>query len=138
MTNWKTNPPLGWGQWIAVYCALSFASLGIDAAINHHDVIHETPYSWTPLLFAPLAVLFCLFCLGMASWRRAAWTFGLLGLLVGAAGTFFHDYPKLTSGHVIKALLDPSPPILAPSAFAATALLLLLVAWAERWAKTRG
>jgi hypothetical protein len=107
--------------------------LGIDAALNHIEVIHENIFSWTPMLFAPLAVLFCLLCAGMASWRRAAWTFGLLGLLVGAAGTYFHDYPKLISGNAIQALLDPVPPILAPAAFAATALLLLLVSWAERW-----
>jgi len=127
---------LGWGQWIALYCALSFAMLGVDAAMSHHDVVREVIWSWTPLFYAPPAVIYSVIAIFSAAWRRGAWTMGLLGVAVGIAGTLLHDIPDITergARSVWQALLTPERPILAPAAFAATAVLLLLLAWAERW-----
>ncbi len=52
-----------WARWIAAYAALTFAILFVDTAMNHHDVIHEVRWSWTPLIFAPLAFLACVWAI---------------------------------------------------------------------------
>lgn len=133
-SNWAKLFP--WGFWLAIYWAFSFAMLGVDAAMNHHAIIRENPWSLTPIIFAPLAVIVSLICVFSASWRRQAWIPGVVALLVGIAGTLFHNIPTiLERGHqtVWQALLNTERPVLAPAAFAATGLLLLLVAWGERW-----
>jgi hypothetical protein len=109
--------------------------LGVDAAMNHHMIITKHPWAYTPLLFAPLAVLVSLVCVFSAHWRRQAWILGGLAILVGLAGTLFHNAPTILGRgdlSVWQALLNADRPALAPASFAATGVLLLLVAWGER------
>ena len=129
-----------WGPWLALYCAISYAVLGVDAAMNHHTVIFENKFSWTPLIFAPIAVIVSLICVFSPRWRRWAWILGVLALIVGIAGTLFHNIPTITERGQLtiwQALLNPTQPVLAPAAFASTGLLLLLISWGERCWRTR-
>ena len=135
-----TNPPprplFAWGRWVSLFCAFSYVMLGIDAAMNHHKVIETNRLSWTPLIFAPIAVALCLTGVFSAVWRRRAWIVGLLGMAVGGTGMLIHNYLDITEVQDItlwQALLNASRPPLAPAAFASTAILMLLVALAERW-----
>ena len=130
------RPPFAWGRWVSLFCAFSYLMLGLDAAMNHHKVIETNRLSWTPLIFAPLAVALCLTGVFSAAWRRRAWIVGLLGLAVGGAGELIHNYLDITETQGItiwQALINASRPPLAPAAFASTAILMLLVALAERW-----
>jgi hypothetical protein len=124
-----------WSRWVSLYCVISFAVLGVDVAMNHRDVIHETPFAYIPIVFAPLALLLCMAAVFSQRWRYAAWGIGLLALLVGGAGTLFHLVPTITERGALpltQALLTSPRPLLAPAAFASTGLLMLLVAWGER------
>ncbi|MHB0935659.1 MAG: hypothetical protein ACYDCO_07525 [Armatimonadota bacterium] len=135
-SNWMTNPPLGWGQWVALFSTISFAMLGFDAGMNHHRVLANNPITYMPLIFAMVAVVYCLVSVYSVRWRRAAWVAGLLAVTVGIAGTLFHNVPTIIHRGdltIWQALLNAYRPVLAPAAFAASGMLLLLVAWAERW-----
>ena len=130
--NWKTNPSLGWGQWIAIYCTLAFLMFAVDDAINHYYVIRENALAWTPLLFLPPVTLYTAVSIGVAGWRRWAWVPGLLAVLVGGIGTVLHNFVNLTErgNHTIwQAIQHGERPILAPAAIAATGLLMLLYSW---------
>ena len=123
-----------WRQWLVLYCAFSFAMLGVDAAMNHHLILAQNPWAYTPLIFSPLVVVFSLVCIWSARWRQQAWVFGILAVVVGVAGTLFHDVPTLWERGTLtawQALLNTDRPVLAPAAFAATGLLLFLVTWGE-------
>ncbi|HEY3397610.1 MAG TPA: hypothetical protein VGM19_08130 [Armatimonadota bacterium] len=124
----------GWGRWLALYSAASFLMLGIDAAMNHHQIIYENRWSYTPLILAPLAVLVSLMGVFSARWRWQAWIIGLLALIVGGAGVVFHNLPTIMErGDVSlwQSLLNAPRPVLAPASFAATGVLLLLISWGE-------
>lgn len=132
----QETPGFPWGRWLMLYSALSFAVLGIDAAMNHHEVLVENAWSWTPVIFAPLAVIVSLVSVFSAAWRRQAWILGVVAIIVGIAGTLFHNVPTLDERGTMSiwhALLTAKQPVLAPAAFASTGLLLLLVAWGEYW-----
>ena len=125
-----------WGRWLALYCAFSFGVLGADAAMNHHVIVTDNPWAYTPLLFAPLAAMVSLVCVFSARWRRQVWILGGLAIFVGVAGTLFHNVPTILERGdlpVWRALLNAGRPVLAPASFAATGVLLLLVSWGERW-----
>lgn len=124
-----------WRQWLMLYCAFSFAVLGIDAAMNHHRVLAVNSLAYTPIIFAPLAVIYSIVGISLVSWRRQAWGLGILALLVGGVGTVIHNYLNIANRGdltVWQILLNAPRPVLAPAAFASTGLLLLLVAWGER------
>lgn len=130
----KIGKMFNWRQWLLLYCAFSFALLGVDAAMNHHSVLTENMLSYTPLLFAPLALLYSVIAIFRESFRRKAWGMGIAALLVGGAGTLIHNYYNIVerSGPSIwGALLNAQFPVFAPAAFASTGLLLFLVAWGE-------
>lgn len=130
------TPLFPWGRWLALYCVLSFIMLGVDATMSHHDVLTENRWSWTPVIFAPLAVIVSLVSVFSLRWRLQAWILGALAMLVGIAGTLFHNVPTILErgGQSLwHAVLTAERPVFAPAAFAATGLLLLLIAWGERW-----
>ena len=58
--------------------------------MNHHDVIHEVRWSWIPLFFAPLAFLACVGAIVCPVARRFLWLVGVLSIVVGSAGEYFH------------------------------------------------
>jgi cytochrome bd-type quinol oxidase subunit 2 len=125
-----------WGKWVSLFCAFSFLMLGGDATLNHVKVLTENHFSYTPLIFAPLAVVLCLAAFGSQRFRRGAWVVGLLALLVGAAGTGFHvfyDFADSQGLTLWQAAVNATRPPLAPGAFASTGILMVLVALAERW-----
>lgn len=125
-----------WGRWLSLYCAFSFAMLGVDAAMNHHQVITRVPWAYTPLVFAPLAVIVSLAGVYSKRWRQSSWVLGGLAILVGIAGTLFHNVPTIMGRGeqtIWQALLNAYRPVLAPASFAATGVLLVLIAWGERW-----
>lgn len=129
------KPPFPWSRWIMLYCAFSFAMLGVDAAMNHHQILATARWSITPLVFSPLAVVVSLVSIFSARWRRQAWILGGLAVIVGIAGTLLHNIPTLMErgqSTMWQALLNTDRPVFAPAAFAATGLLLFLVAWGER------
>ncbi len=138
MTTNDTGKPacnFAWVRWLSAYAAFTLVMLLVDAAMNHHDVIHENHWSWTPLIFAPLAFLFCVGAIFRKWGRGSLWVVGLLSIVVGMAGEYFHlDATLAERGHatIWHALLNSPRPILAPAAFAGLGLLLLLVAWGER------
>lgn len=131
----KLSASFPWGKWLSLYCAFSFTMLGIDVAMNHHEVIHETPYAYIPILYAIFAIIACSSMVFMHHRRRMAIVVGVIGLLVGGAGMLFHNIPTITErGHqtIWHVLINnPVQPVFAPASFAATALLLLLLAWGE-------
>lgn len=123
-----------WRQWLMLYCALSFALLGVDAAMNHHSVLRENVLAYTPLIFAPLALCYSLLGIFKEAFRRQAWIIGILALLVGGAGTVIHNYFNIIergNQSLWHALLEAPLPVFAPAAFASTALLLMLISWGE-------
>ena len=124
-----------WGRWISLYCAVSFAVLGLDAAINHLSVLESNPFSFVPLIFTIPAIALSLAAVFSSRWRRLAWIIGLLGVSVGLAGTLFHNITTLLEAGdmgYIEALVYALRPPLAPFAFASTGVLMLLVTLAER------
>jgi hypothetical protein len=129
---------VNWRQWLVSYCAFSFLMLGVDDAMNHHQVIFENHLAYTPLIFAPLAILYSIVSIFHSGWRGRAWILGALSVIVGAAGTLIHNYYNLVERGAVspwQALLSPPRPVLAPAAFIATGLLLFLVTWGERRAR---
>lgn len=126
---------INWRQWLVLYCAVSFVMLGVDAAMNHHRVLSENILAYTPLIFAPLAVIYLAVSVFDVSWRRQAWGLGILAQIVGGAGTLIHNYLNITQRGDLslwQTLLNAPRPVFAPAAFASTGLLLFLVAWGER------
>ena len=133
-------PVFAWGRWLALYCAFSFVMLGVDAAMNHHLILAKNYWAYTPLIFSPLAVLISMAYAYSAHWRQHAWLLGALAVLVGVAGTLFHNLPTIVERgdvSIWRALLNADRPVLAPAAFAATGLLLFLIAWGERGQRQR-
>lgn len=124
-----------WRQWLMLYCALSFTMLGVDAAMNHHRVLAVNILAYTPLIFAPLAVIYSAVGIFVESWRRNAWGLGTLALLVGGAGMLIHTYLNIAHRGDLSlwhTFFNAPRPVFAPAAFASTGLLLFLVAWGER------
>lgn len=135
-----------WPKWVALYTAASFLVFGVDSAINHiaGGVIHEKPLAYTPLIFAPLAVVAMLVAFSVERWRAAiAWVVGVLAVIVGATGMVFHvlgdleDVTQVSVAKLLKAFGPDSMPPFAPAAFAATGILVLLIGL-DAWLRRRG
>ncbi len=136
------NAPSGldWPKWLMFYAAASFAVYGTDAAINHlafgpRSAIAENALAYTPLIFAPLAVVACLLAFAVPRWRPAlAWVTGALAVVVGATGMGIHLLENIENAQEAEraltafALSGPAAlPFFAPAAFAATGIVVLLV-----------
>ncbi len=124
-----------WGRWITLFCGLSFLMLGLDALLNHRQIIAVRAFSLIPIVFAPLCLAYCIVAFFNQMWRRLAWIPGLAAVAVGLAGTLFHVTSAIRDRYdqtIMQAILESSRPPLAPAAFASTGILLLFVAWAAR------
>ena len=128
-----------WGPLIALYSAVSFLMLGMDMALLHLGYRHYHFMAIAPIAFCGVATVIALVTAFSGWLRRAAWALGLFAILVGITGTIIHmqiafaGISHFTLPLVIEHLVfDPRPP-LAPAAVAGTGLLMVLLAFAERW-----
>ncbi len=117
-----------------------FLMLGADAWIGHlagKDEV-ESPLQWVPVFFAPAAavllVAWALPALNSGLFRGGLFVVGLLGVLTGAAGTFFHagklreDLADETlTWPAVQGALALAPPLFAPLAFLGVGALLCLL-----------
>jgi len=120
---------------VCLVLAGGYGMLLIETLVEHQAVLREHPIALTPPVAAALGAV--LLTLAATTWsdslRRAAGAYGLVSLLVGAAGLVFHNAERFEEleGGAINWL---SPPLLAPAAFCGLGLLAVLVL-SRRWAE---
>lgn|GEM_PF-1723086 len=123
---------------LLLYAGIVFLALWIDSTTYHLRVLTEEAASYTPVIFAPLAGIYCLAAAFSCLLRRYLLLVGFLAILVGAAGTFFHTkelFEEGVSGSLLKALQNLGRPVFAPAGFAGNGLLLILAWWCGRRAR---
>jgi hypothetical protein len=78
----------------------AIAALLLEIRYDHRDVIHETPVSWTPLIYAGVTLL--LGIIGLATWDRFGRAMLLVvfacGMIVGPVGFWFHNQGRPVRG----------------------------------------
>ena len=131
----KPENAFPWSRWILIISAVTFLMLGLDALLNHRNILNIKYLSLIPVVLSPLFFGYCVVAVLLEHWRKFAWVAGLLAIAIGLAGTLFHWLSAISQRFdqtVVAAVLESSRPPLAPAAFASAGLFLLLVAWADR------
>lgn len=129
---------LGARRLLPLVLAPGMLTLAFDAWVAHYaGGAGDAPAQIIPVVYGAIAAV----VLGIAglvpladrAYVRTLASVGVLGLLVGAGGTFFHalSFIETCSGEpitfrAIKRALGLSPPQFAPSAFAGVGVLLLV------------
>ncbi len=120
---------------LLIYVGIVFFALWVDATLYHIEVLSEESASYTPVVFAPLAGVYCLIAAFSSSFRRYVFWVGCLAVLVDAVGTFFHTEPLFTgkvTGSLISAVRSLGRPVFAPAGFAGNGFLMILAWWCDR------
>ena len=120
---------------LVLYAGIVFLALWVDAATYHFSILSEEAASYTPVIFAPLAGIYCFVAVFSRSLQRYLLFVGFLAILVGAAGTFFHTEPLFTekvSGSFFSSIRSLGRPVFAPAGFAGNGILLMLAWWCSR------